>query len=79
MQGSFKVVRFIATTIMKNAYRKMMHNRMMDRGFIVHVLVLFESKHHHLSNNICSDNWFLFYLMTLVSFFVQHDRTVHDE
>jgi len=47
-----------------------MYSRMTDRGFIIHVLVLFESKHHHLSNNTCSDHWFLIYLMTLVRFFL---------
>jgi hypothetical protein len=47
MQGSFKGVRFIATTINKKC-RKMTHSRMTDRGFIVHVQVLFESKHYHL-------------------------------
>jgi hypothetical protein len=42
---------------------------MIDRGFNVHVQVLFESKHYHLSNNTCSDHWFLIYLVTSVSFF----------
>ena len=50
---------------------------MTDKGFIVHVLLLFESKRYPLSNNMCSDHWILIYLVTFISFFVQHDRTVH--
>lgn len=56
----------------------MIHCRMIDGGFFLCVQVLFDST-IYLSINMCSDHWFVIYLATSVSFFVQCDRTMYDE